>query len=97
MNRRIRASARSCKLIRQQEEAGRRIAEWVETSSLMTRAEIQAVYDSGPEAVIALVERLLATISQQQAAIDALTARVKQLETLTPTRPLVFVPGILDS
>jgi transposase len=46
----------------------------------MTRAEIQAVYDAGPEAVIALVESLLATIAQQQAAIDALTARVQQLE-----------------
>jgi len=34
----------------------------------MTRAEIQAVYDAGPQAVIALVERLLATIVQQQAA-----------------------------
>jgi transposase len=46
----------------------------------MNRAEIQAVYDAGPEAVIALVERLLATIAQQQVAIEALTARVKQLE-----------------
>jgi transposase len=46
----------------------------------MTRAEIQAVYDAGPEAVIALVERLLATIAQQQVAIEALTARVNSLE-----------------
>jgi transposase len=60
----------------------------------MNRAEIQAIYDAGPEAVIALVERLLTTIAQQQvvmaqqqtliaqqqAAIEALTARVQQLE-----------------
>jgi pimeloyl-ACP methyl ester carboxylesterase len=63
----------------------------------MTRAEIQAVYDAGPEAVGALVERLLATIDQQQSCVRALAARVKQLETATPTRPLVFVPGILAS
>jgi transposase len=46
----------------------------------MTRAEIQTVYDAGPEAIIARVEDLLATIAQQQTAIDTLTARVKQLE-----------------
>lgn len=53
----------------------------------MTRAQIQAVYDQGPDAVFALVERLLATIAQQQATllqqqatIDALSARVKLLE-----------------
>lgn len=53
----------------------------------MTRAEIQAVYDAGPEAVIALVESLLATVARQQALIDqqqaaltALTARVQHLE-----------------
>src|SRR5438128_9688067 len=67
------------------------------TYPLMTHHEIQAAYEAGPDAVKALVERLLATISQQQATIDALTARVKQLETVTPTRPLVFVPGLLCS
>jgi transposase len=60
----------------------------------MTRAEIQAVYDAGPEAVITLVEALLATIAQQrvliaqhqatieqqQAAITQLTVRVEHLE-----------------
>jgi len=46
----------------------------------MIRAEIQAVYDAGPEAVIALVERLLATNARQQAAIERLEARVQQLE-----------------
>lgn len=60
----------------------------------MTRAEIQATYDAGPEAVCALVEHLLATvaqlqgvveqqqatIAQQQATIVALTARVHHLE-----------------
>jgi transposase len=60
---------------------------------LMTRAEIQAVYDAGPEAVIALVEMLLATVArqqalieQQQAAITALTARVQHLENQLATR-----------
>ena len=59
----------------------------------MTRAEIQAVYETGPEAVIALVETLLATIArqqamieQQQAAIPALTARVQQLENQLATK-----------
>jgi transposase len=46
----------------------------------MTRAEIQAVYEAGPEAVITLVERLLAVIAEQQATIVALTARVQRLE-----------------
>jgi transposase/uncharacterized coiled-coil protein SlyX len=59
----------------------------------MTRAEIQAVYDAGPEAVIALVETLLATVArqqalieQQQAAITQLTARVAQLENQLATK-----------
>lgn len=39
----------------------------------MTRDEIQAVYDAGPEAVIALVEGLLQRL-------DELTARVTELE-----------------
>jgi transposase len=46
----------------------------------MTRPEIQAVYEAGPEAVFTLVESLLATIAQQQAALDQLTARVQHLE-----------------
>ncbi|MBI3302729.1 MAG: IS66 family transposase, partial [Deltaproteobacteria bacterium] len=47
---------------------------------MMTREEIRAVYDQGPEAVINLVARLGAVIEQQQAQIVALTARVKELE-----------------
>jgi transposase len=46
----------------------------------MTRAEIQVVYEAGPEAVIGLVERLLAVIAEQQTTIVALTARVQRLE-----------------
>jgi transposase len=53
----------------------------------MTRAEILAVYNAGPEAVIALVEQLLASLAglqslveQQQATITQLTARVQHLE-----------------
>ena len=45
----------------------------------MTRDEIRAVYDAGPEAVIALVEQLLG-------AMVALTARVQQLENQRATR-----------
>lgn len=52
----------------------------------MTRTEIQAVYETGPEAVIALVEPLLALIAEQQAAITRLTARVKHLEDQLATR-----------
>ncbi len=52
----------------------------------MTRDEVRAVYDAGPEAVIALVERLLGLIAEQQAAITQLTARVKQLEDQLATR-----------
>ena len=59
----------------------------------MTRAEIQTVYEAGPEAVFTLVESLLVTITQQQAlleqqqaAIASLTARVQQLENQLATR-----------
>jgi hypothetical protein len=40
---------------------------------MMTREEIKAVYDQGPEAVIALIEQLCMQIGQ-------LSARVKELE-----------------
>lgn len=46
----------------------------------MNREEIQAVYDLGPDAVIALVEQLFAIIHAQQSQIASLTARVKELE-----------------
>lgn len=46
----------------------------------MTRDEIRAVYDQGPDAVIDLVERLFAIIADQQAQIAALTQRVRLLE-----------------
>ena len=51
----------------------------------MTRAEILDVYNAGPEAVIALVEHLLATIAQQQKATAELTARVQHLENQRAT------------
>jgi transposase len=47
---------------------------------MMTRDEIRAVYDQGPDAVIDLVERLFAIISDQQAQIAALSDRVRHLE-----------------
>lgn len=47
---------------------------------MLSREEIRAIYDQGPEAVIALVERLLATIEQQQEQIAQVNARVKELE-----------------
>jgi transposase len=46
----------------------------------MEREEIKAIYDQGPEAVIALVESLFAIIKQQQEQITQLTQRVKELE-----------------
>jgi transposase len=45
----------------------------------MTRDEIQAVYDAGPEAVIALIEQLQITLA-------TLTARVKRLEDQLATK-----------
>jgi transposase len=47
---------------------------------MMTREEIRAVYDQGPEAVIALVEQLYALIAQHQEQIAQLQGRVKELE-----------------
>src|SRR5712691_884144 len=47
---------------------------------MLTHEEIRAVYDQGPEAVIALVERLYALMDQQQAQIAELRARVHALE-----------------
>lgn len=54
---------------------------------MLTREEIKAIYDQGPEAVIALVERLCAVIAPQQqqmaqlqAQVATLQARVKELE-----------------
>lgn len=46
----------------------------------MNRDEIIAVYDRGPEAVVQLVEHLLAIIAQQQQQIASLTQRVEELE-----------------
>jgi transposase len=46
----------------------------------MTRDEILAIYHAGPEAVLALVEHLLALLAQQQQTIDRLDARVRELE-----------------
>src|SRR5712692_4055743 len=47
---------------------------------MLTHEEIRAVYDQGPEAVIALVERLYALMDQQQAQIAELRSRVQALE-----------------
>ena len=47
---------------------------------MMTREEIRAVYDQGPEAVVALVEQVYALIAQQQEQIAQLQTRVKELE-----------------
>jgi transposase len=48
--------------------------------AMMTRDEILAVYAAGPEAVVRLVETLLARLDQQEQQIGALSARVKELE-----------------
>jgi transposase len=47
---------------------------------MMTREEIRAIYDQGPEAVIALVEQLYAALAQQQEQFAQLQGRVKGLE-----------------
>jgi hypothetical protein len=44
---------------------------------MMTREEISAVYESGPEAVVVLVQTLLRSHEQQ---IAALNARITELE-----------------
>lgn len=44
---------------------------------MLTREEIKAVYDQGPDAVIALVEGLVATFQQQ---VEELRAQVKELQ-----------------
>ena len=46
----------------------------------VTVEEIRAIYDCGPEAVIALVQRLEAVIARQQEQIATLEARIKELE-----------------
>ncbi len=46
----------------------------------MTHEEIQVVYASGPEAVIALVELLLKVMAEQEQVIGELRSRVKELE-----------------
>ena len=52
---------------------------------MLTREQIRAVYDQGPDAVIDFVERLLAIIAEQQRQIDALSQRVAELEALLKT------------
>ncbi len=47
---------------------------------MMKREEIQAVYDLGADALLALVEQLFAMIHEQQSQLAALTTRVKELE-----------------
>ena len=47
---------------------------------MMTREDICALYNQGPEAMIALVNQLCALIAQQQAQITQLQDRVKALE-----------------
>jgi transposase len=47
---------------------------------MMTREEIRAVYNQGPEAVIALVEQLYAALAQHQEQIAQLQGRAKGLE-----------------
>ena len=57
---------------------------------MMTREEIRAVYDQGPEAAIALVEQLYAARAQQQEQIAQLQGRVKGLEGRLATTSLDF-------
>lgn len=48
---------------------------------MLTREETKAVYDQGPDAVIALVERLCVPIEEQQAQNAQLQAQVATLQT----------------
>jgi transposase len=47
---------------------------------MMTRENILAVYEKGPEAVVEFVQLLFAQIDEQREMIDALTLRVNELE-----------------
>jgi transposase len=47
---------------------------------ILSREEIRAIYDQGPDAVIGFVEKLLAIIPEQSKQIELLTARVLDLE-----------------
>jgi transposase len=47
---------------------------------MLTREEFQVLYDQGPDAVYALCVAMHATIEAQQQQIEALSARVKELE-----------------
>jgi transposase len=48
---------------------------------MLSREEILAVYEAGPEAVVALVERLLAEQSRLFQQVQMLTTRVQELES----------------
>ncbi len=48
---------------------------------MLSREEILAVYEAGPEAVVALVERLLTEQSELAQQVQTLAARVQELET----------------
>src|SRR5258706_7701155 len=47
----------------------------------MNRDEILSIYAAGPEAVVSLVEQLLATQAELGQQIQTLTTRVQELET----------------
>jgi transposase len=66
-----------------QADKGRKL--W-ESGVMFSRAEIRAVYDHGPAALIALVERFWALIDQQHAQSAEWRARVKALEDQLATQ-----------
>lgn len=47
---------------------------------MLSRDEIRAIYDAGPEGMVALVEQLLATQAALEQQVKVLTARVAELE-----------------
>ena len=47
---------------------------------MLSREEILAIYEAGPEAMVGLVERLLARQAELEQHVQALTARVQELE-----------------
>ncbi len=48
---------------------------------MLSREEILAIYEAGPEAVVALVETLLSTQAELRQQVQMLTTRVQELET----------------
>src|SRR5574341_759147 len=58
----------------------RRAENAIASSSKLSRERILAIFEAGPEAVVALVEKLLATQANLTQQVGVLTAHVRALE-----------------